>query len=93
MEVPHLLGMAVVPHQCRIISLQLYGVALLYAGYDPHNKSQLYHSDPSGNYSVGRRRVLVLTTGQQSSLERDYEGYTSMEDAIALVPWMGFGFK
>ena len=37
-----------------MISPQPYGVAPLYAGYDPRHKSQLYHSDPSGNYSVGR---------------------------------------
>jgi 20S proteasome alpha/beta subunit len=92
MEVPHLLGMAAVLHQYRMIGLQPFGVALPYVEYDPHHKSQLYHNDPSGNYSVGRRRVLVLTTGQQSSLERDYEGEISMEDAIALVSRMGCGF-
>ena len=35
--------------------LRPFGVSILYAGYDKHNKNfQLYHSDPSGNYASWR---------------------------------------
>lgn len=33
------------------LGLRPFGVSLLYAGYDAHHSFQLYHSDPSGNYS------------------------------------------
>src|SRR5689334_14886478 len=28
-----------------------FGVSFLYAGWDEHHRFQLYHSDPSGNFS------------------------------------------
>jgi 20S proteasome alpha/beta subunit len=31
--------------------LRPFGVSLLYIGHDPIHGFQLYHSDPSGNYS------------------------------------------
>lgn len=31
--------------------LRPFGVSLLYIGHDPLHGFQLYHSDPSGNYS------------------------------------------
>lgn len=33
------------------IGLRPFGVSLLYIGHDPLHGFQLYHSDPSGNYS------------------------------------------
>ena len=31
--------------------LRPFGVSFLFAGYDDHHGFQLYHTDPSGNYS------------------------------------------
>lgn len=35
----------------QIGGLRPFGVSLLYIGHDPLHGFQLYHSDPSGNYS------------------------------------------
>jgi len=38
--------------------LRPFGVAFLFAGYDPHYGFQLYQSDPSGNYSGWKATVI-----------------------------------
>jgi hypothetical protein len=63
MEVPHLLGMAAVPHQYRMISLQPFGVALLYAGYDPHHKSQFTTAALRETTVLFRPTRLVIVIG------------------------------
>jgi len=61
-------------------------VSLLYAGYDPHYKFQLYHSDPSGNYSGWKATCIGANNGTaQSLLKQDYKDDISIEDAVALV--------
>ena len=61
-------------------------MSLLYAGYDPHYKFQLYHSDPSGNYSGWKATCIGANNGTaQSLLKQDYKDDISIEDAVALV--------
>lgn len=61
-------------------------MSLLYAGYDPHYKFQLYHSDPSGNYSGWKATCIGANNGTaQSLLKQDYKDDISVEDAVALV--------
>jgi 20S proteasome subunit alpha 3 len=58
----------------------------LYAGYDVHYGFQLYHSDPSGNYSGWKATSLGANNGTaQSLLKQEYKDDISMEAAIALV--------
>ena len=69
-----------------MIGLRPFGVSLLYAGYDPHYKFQLYHSDPSGNYSGWKATCIGANNGTaQSLLKQDYKDDISIEDAVALV--------
>ena len=42
-------------------------MSLLYAGYDPHYEFQLYHSDPSGNYSGWKATCIGANNGTLSS--------------------------
>ncbi|KAG8863513.1 protein with putative role during mitosis [Tulasnella sp. 330] len=66
--------------------LRPFGVSLLYAGYDPHYEFQLYHSDPSGNYSGWKATCIGANNGTaQSLLKQEYKDDISLEDAIALV--------
>lgn len=69
-----------------LTGLRPFGVSLLYAGYDPHYKFQLYHSDPSGNYSGWKATSIGANSGTaQSLLKQEYKDDISIEDAIALV--------
>ncbi|KAI0684739.1 20S proteasome subunit [Cytidiella melzeri] len=66
--------------------LRPFGVSILYAGYDVHYRFQLYHSDPSGNYSGWKATSLGANNGTaQSLLKQEYKDDISLEDAIALV--------
>jgi len=66
--------------------LRPFGVSLLYAGYDPHYHFQLYHSDPSGNYSGWKATCIGANNGTaQSLLKQDYKDEITVEDAVALV--------
>src|SRR5882762_2050577 len=66
--------------------LRPFGVSLLYAGYDPHYQFQLYHSDPSGNYSGWKATCIGANNGTaQSLLKQEYKDDISVEDAVALV--------
>ncbi|TFY73810.1 hypothetical protein EWM64_g10203 [Hericium alpestre] len=66
--------------------LRPFGVSLLYAGYDPHYHFQLYHSDPSGNYSGWKATCIGANNGTaQSLLKQEYKDDISVEDAIGLV--------
>ncbi|OBZ71044.1 Proteasome subunit alpha type-3 [Grifola frondosa] len=62
--------------------LRPFGVSLLYAGYDPHYHFQLYHSDPSGNYSGWKATCIGANNGTaQSLLKQEYKEDMSVEDA------------
>jgi len=66
--------------------LRPFGVSILYAGYDPHYRFQLYHSDPSGNYSGWKATCIGANNGTaQSLLKQEYKDDISVEDAIGLV--------
>lgn len=66
--------------------LRPFGVSLLYAGYDPHYQFQLYHSDPSGNYSGWKATCIGANNGTATSLlKQEYKEDISVEDAIELV--------
>jgi len=66
--------------------LRPFGVSLLYAGWDPHYQFQLYHSDPSGNYSGWKATCIGANNGTaQSLLKQEYKDTISLEDAISLV--------
>ena len=66
--------------------LRPFGVSLLYAGYDPHYQFQLYHSDPSGNYSGWKATCIGANIGTaQSLLKQEYKDEITVKEAISLV--------
>ncbi|KAF9222514.1 N-terminal nucleophile aminohydrolase [Gyrodon lividus] len=66
--------------------LRPFGVSLLYAGYDPHYRFQLYHSDPSGNYSGWKATCIGANNGTaQSLLKQEYKDDIGVEEVIGLV--------
>jgi len=66
--------------------LRPFGVSLLYAGYDPHYNFQLYHSDPSGNYSGWKATCIGANNGTaQSLLKQEYKDDIDVKEAISLV--------
>ena len=66
--------------------LRPFGVSLLYAGYDPHYRFQLYHSDPSGNYSGWKATCIGANNGTaQSLLKQEYKDDIDVKTAISLV--------
>ena len=59
--------------------LRPFGVSLLYAGHDMHHGFQLYHSDPSGNYSGWKATCVGANNGTaQSLLKQDYREGVSL---------------
>lgn len=69
-----------------LAGLRPFGVSLLYAGYDPHYQFQLYHSDPSGNYSGWKATCIGANNGTATSLlKQDYKEDITVNDAIELV--------
>jgi 20S proteasome subunit alpha 3 len=68
------------------LGLRPFGVSFLYAGYDPHYQFQLYHSDPSGNYSGWKATCIGANSGTaQSLLKQEYKDGISVEEAVGLV--------
>jgi 20S proteasome subunit alpha 3 len=66
--------------------LRPFGVSLLYIGHDPLHGFQLYHSDPSGNYSGWKATCIgANNSSAQSLLKQDYKDDMSLEDAKALA--------
>jgi len=65
--------------------LRPFGVSLLYMGWDPLYGFQLYHSDPSGNYSGWKATCVGANHSSATSLlKQDYKDDLSLEDAQAL---------
>lgn len=66
--------------------LRPFGVSFLYAGWDPVYGSQLYCSDPSGNY-VGWKAIAIGANNESSSgiLKQDYDENCSLQKATGLV--------
>lgn len=70
----------------RLSGLRPFGVSLLYAGYDQHYQFQLYHSDPSGNYSGWKATCIGANNGTaQSLLKQEYKDDIEVKAAISLV--------
>lgn len=83
-DLPHLTVFLFPPF--RHPGLRPFGVSLLYAGYDPHYQFQLYHSDPSGNYSGWKATCIGANNGTaQSLLKQEYKDDIEVKDAIGLV--------
>lgn len=65
-----------------IIGLRPFGVSFIYGGWDEHFGFQLYHSDPSGNYSGWKATCIGANTASaQGILRQEYkeEGVTLQE--------------
>ncbi|PWN36049.1 putative PRE9-20S proteasome subunit Y13 [Meira miltonrushii] len=66
--------------------LRPFGVSLLYAGYDAHHSFQLYHSDPSGNYSGWKATCIGSNNGTATSLlKQDYKDEFTIQEAMSLA--------
>ena len=66
--------------------LRPFGVSFLYAGWDEIFGSQLYCSDPSGNY-LGWKAIAIGANNQSASgiLKQDYDEKCSLRQAMGLV--------
>merc|ERR1712168_908876 len=65
-----------------------FGVSILYMGWDKHYGYQLYHSDPSGNYSGWKATCIGNNhSAAHSLLTQEYKTQeeTSMKEALALA--------
>ena len=66
--------------------LRPFGVSFLYAGYDVHHGFQLYHSDPSGNYSGWRATAIgAKNQSAQSILKQEYRRDIGIKEALQLT--------
>ncbi|KAJ8939640.1 hypothetical protein NQ314_011060 [Rhamnusium bicolor] len=65
----------------------LFGVSILYMGWDKHYGYQLYQSDPSGNYSGWKATCIGNNSAAAiSSLKQEYkEGEMTLKDAKSLA--------
>lgn len=64
------------------LGLRPFGVSFIYGGWDEHFGLQLYHSDPSGNYSGWKATCIGANTASaQGILRQEYkeEGVTLQE--------------
>lgn len=66
--------------------LRPFGVSILYGGWDAHHDFQLYHSDPSGNYSGWKATCIGSNNGTATSLlKQDYKEGCSVQEAMSLA--------
>ncbi|KAJ3206867.1 protein with putative role during mitosis [Dinochytrium kinnereticum] len=66
--------------------LRPFGVSFLYAGWDKHHGFQLYHSDPSGNYSGWNATCIGANSANATSiLKQDYKDDFTLAQAKALA--------
>ncbi|ORM39954.1 Proteasome subunit alpha type-4-2 [Babesia sp. Xinjiang] len=66
--------------------LRPFGVSFLFAGWDSHLGFQLYHTDPSGNYS-GWKATAIGHNSQpaQSMLRQEWKEGLDLDDALHLA--------
>jgi 20S proteasome subunit alpha 5 len=63
-----------------------FGVALLLAGWDDLNGSQLYFSDPSGTFTRYKAKAIGAgSEGAQSNLEESFAETMSLQEAEELA--------
>lgn len=81
------LKLTIPSHACSLgPGLRPFGVSLLYAGHDPHHRFQLYHSDPSGNYSGWKATCIGSNNGTATSLlKQDYKDGMGIREAMGLA--------
>ncbi|PWN26701.1 putative PRE9-20S proteasome subunit Y13 [Jaminaea rosea] len=66
--------------------LRPFGVSILYGGWDAHHNFQLYHSDPSGNYSGWKATCIGSNNGTATSLlKQDYKEGCTTQEAMSLA--------
>jgi 20S proteasome subunit alpha 3 len=66
--------------------LRPFGVSFLFAGWDKHQGFQLYHSDPSGNYSGWKATAIGNNHAQaESILKSDYKEDQNVEQCLKLA--------
>ncbi|RKP09309.1 proteasome component Y13 [Thamnocephalis sphaerospora] len=66
--------------------LRPFGVGFVFAGWDRHHGFQLYHSDPSGNYSGWKATCIGSNNAAaQSMLKQEYKEDITLHDATALT--------
>lgn len=74
------------PHPSSVLGLRPFGVSILYGGWDAHHSFQLYHSDPSGNYSGWKATCIGSNNGTATSLlKQDYKEGISVQEAMSLA--------
>ncbi|RKO84409.1 nucleophile aminohydrolase, partial [Blyttiomyces helicus] len=66
--------------------LRPFGVSFLYAGHDAHHGFQLYHSDPSGNYSGWKATCIGANSSNATSiLKQDHREDMTLVEAKSLA--------
>ena len=66
--------------------LRPFGVSFLFAGWDKDHGFQLYHSDPSGNYSGWQATCVGSnSTNGSSMLKSDFKPELKLKEAISLA--------
>ncbi|KAJ3024330.1 protein with putative role during mitosis [Thoreauomyces humboldtii] len=66
--------------------LRPFGVSFLYAGHDDDHGFQLYHSDPSGNYSGWKATCIgASASNAQGILKQDYTEDMDLKQAKSLA--------
>lgn len=66
--------------------LRPFGVSFLFAGWDHHHGYQLYHTDPSGNYSAWKATAIGLNhQTAQTTLRESWKVGISEAEALELV--------
>ncbi|AFZ81668.1 proteasome subunit alpha type, putative [Theileria equi strain WA] len=66
--------------------LRPFGVSFLFAGWDSNLGFQLYHTDPSGNYSGWKATAIGMNSqSAQSILKQEWKNNLTLEDATKLA--------
>lgn len=66
--------------------LRPYGVSFLIAGYDRHFNFQLYHTDPSGNFSGWKAHAIGTNSNTaQQTMRQDFKDDMKLKDALELA--------
>jgi len=66
--------------------LRPFGVAFLVAGYDPAHKFQLYHTDPSGNFSGWKAYAIGTNNNNaQQIMRQDWKEGLKTQEALELA--------
>ncbi|KAJ9444713.1 Proteasome subunit alpha type-4 [Diplonema papillatum] len=69
----------------QIGGLRPFGVSFLYAGWDSTHGMQLYHSDPSGNYSAWKANAIGQhTENAQSILKQEWKPDMTLHEGMVL---------